>query len=138
MFQKPLIAEKDITVYKVVENLKVIDLLFFKIITARTIYRRSKIRLGKTYKSELEYYTNIFKRNGTVEEGLHSFVNLKDCYYIVPNICSYNITDSQTTYFAFYFIIECIIPKGSEYYVGVFDTIPSIASSKLKYVRIVE
>lgn len=81
-----------------------------------TPYQGMSVKIGETYTSKL------VKKGSSVEEGLHTFVNPeKDNHMIDGDTC-----------------VECIIPKGSMYYLGSFNEIcASYASDTLKYVRII-
>lgn len=80
-----------------------------------TLYRRFPIEIGETYTSKLNKYGNV------VGEGLHSFVNYKDAINDGPGV-----------------VVKCIIPKGSNYYLGKFNNRDSYASDTLKYVEIID
>ena len=88
-----------------------------------TPYQNSIIEIGKEYTSELSL-TKYYKSDSEIiTKGLHSFVQK-------PNI-------RKGEYLA-----KCIIPKGSEYYEGCFESgsnsLDSIASNKLKYIKILK
>ena len=90
----------------------------------RTPYRLYPIKIGNTYTSNLILEGNIGYKY--VKVGLHSFVNKRDA-----------IIDGRGNGH----IVECIIPKGSEYYVGVFDRYnyyPAYASTCIKYVKLLD
>ena len=81
----------------------------------RTIWQNSPVKIGKTYKSEL-----ISEKN-TVNIGLHSYI------------------EKQKKYNNIYKLVQCVIPKGSNYFIGDYEgRRDSIASDTLKYVKIVE
>ena len=68
--------------------------------------------------------------------AFHSFQNLrhtKDFFKNAP-ILGYFINDMYITG-----IVKCVIPKGSEYYEGVFEGtgIPSYASKEIRYEEII-
>jgi hypothetical protein len=88
----------------------------FKNSTILTPYRDVEIKIGETYKSKL------IKDDLLIKEGIHSFKSLKDTnYFAIKNKI----------------VAKCIIPKGSEYYVGEYDDgHVSYASDTLKYVEI--
>jgi hypothetical protein len=95
-----------------------------EILTFLTPYRKAEIKIGETYKSKLIKYDSL------VEEGIHSFESLKDANFFAIAIKSK-------------IVAKCIIPKGSEYYVGKYsDDIysdsdyVSYASDTLKYVEV--
>lgn len=81
-----------------------------------TPYRHYKIKIGETYSSKLDRRN----KNREIRVGLHSFKYLEDIKR------THNI------------IAECIIPKGSKYYEGLFGGSMSFASDTLKYVRIID
>jgi len=78
----------------------------------QTIFQKAKVVIGEEYTSELILQKSI------VNIGLHSYVKK-------PNL---NLE---------YILVECIIPKGSKYFVGNFEGKKSIASDTLKYVKII-
>jgi hypothetical protein len=87
----------------------------FKNSTILTHYQNVEIKIGETYKSKL------IKNDLLIDEGIHSFKNLKDTnYFAIKNKI----------------VVKCIIPKGSEYYIGEYDGYVSYASDTLKYVEI--
>lgn len=82
-----------------------------------TIYRNLIVKIGNEYTSRL-----ILKNdeNGSeVNIGLHSYI--KKPIFKKGNI-----------------LVECIIPKGSKYFIGEFDETDSIASDRLRYVKILD
>ncbi len=81
-----------------------------------TPYRETGVEIGETYKSSL-----VKNEDGEVDYGLHSFENLEDAK-----------RDGGDTY------VKCIIPKGSQYYIGKFGCSISYASDTLKYLEIIE
>lgn len=87
-----------------------------------TPYQSVKIEIGNTYNSVLK------KVYMDINEGLHSFKHLSDA-----------IEDGDGVY------VQCVIPKGSKYYEGIFIVrhngvgyAESYASNKLTYVKIVK
>lgn len=118
------IAEKDIKCYKVIKRLD--DGSY------ETPYRNYPIEIGETYESRLildEGY-NFPK----IEIGLHSFKSLKFCKKNIATL-KFLIPFNENEYF----IAECIIPKGGEYYEGKFNVFPNCyASNKIKYVKIID
>lgn len=104
------IAKKDIIVYKhIIDNGNK---------TYKSSYQWSEIIIGDTYTSELGI------NYSSVQEGLHSFKLLEDA---IINGKEYHEP-----------IIECIIPKGSEYYEGTFVNKEAFVSNQLKYVKLYE
>jgi len=84
-----------------------------------TPYMNQKVSLGEEYKSTI--LIDIYKN--TISKALHSFKYKNDAM-----ISCYDCGGV---------IVECIIPKGSTYYVGEFNDKPSYASNKLKYIKII-
>lgn len=119
LMPKVKIAETDIYCYKYVHQFDT-DL--------RTPYYGALVEMGKTYKSKLICYTGGYrkyfwsKRHYYVDHGLHTFAKLESA----NNKASYGDV-----------VVECIIPKGAKYYVGIF-TSTSYASDKLTYIRIIK
>lgn len=106
------------------------DIICYKAITEKfdnklcTFYRMTEIKIGNTYRSNF-----TFNYLGEIEKGLHSLTTLE--------IAKEFIYDKLLIHKAH--IVKCIIPKGSEYYLGRFYVDKdSYASNKLKYVEIVE
>ena len=81
----------------------------------KTPYRALSVKIGNTYKSSL------IKEHDKVHIGLHSFLNK-----------THARADGWGT------VVECIIPKGSQYYKGMFDEYPSYASTALTYVKTID
>lgn len=79
-----------------------------------TPYYKAKVKIRSTYKSKLDEPNEY----GEVEKGLHSYRNIPTKYF------------GRVT-------VKCIIPKGSEYYVGEFFNRLSYASNKLKYIKLI-
>ena len=79
---------------------------------------------GRTYKSEID-----FDWHDEIRKGLHSFLNYCDA----ETFCVGRIFDHDLA------IFECVIPKGSTYYLGKFSCnegyFDSYASTELKYVK---
>ena len=116
------VAESDIICYKVV--LKT-DEDFV------TYYRRSKVKLGCTYESELvveDGFNTSLNQVKVVEKGLHTF----DCTLHASYFMDSNFNQDSV-------LIQCVIPKGSKYYVGCFNSYyNSYASEKLVYVKVID
>ena len=125
---KPRVADKDIVCYKYLCKLLGYKKLF------NTPYRNACVSMGETYTSEIEFgillTENIDNKSyegsawvGEIEKGLHSYGNFKHAY-------------QNANYSADRCVVKCVIPKGSTYYVGTFDSdVLSYASDKLTYVR---
>jgi hypothetical protein len=93
-----------------------------EVLTISTPYQNVEIKIGETYKSKL------IKNELLVEDGIHSFKNLEDANYFAG-------FDKNRI------VAKCIIPKGSEYYIGKYgyngyDGFVSYTSDTLKYVEI--
>ena len=82
----------------------------------KTPYQDAVVTIGETYTSAL--YKNY---SGDVHLGIHSFLRLEDA------------KNGGSGVFA-----ECFIPKGAEYYKGLYDGAANYASKKLTYVKILE
>ena len=87
--------------------------------TFTTPFQAAKVKIGETYESGLILEEYIAWNE--IEIGLHSFANYKGIRRLKCNI-----------------IVKCIIPKGSEYFIGLFDGKTSYASNKLKYIEIIK
>jgi hypothetical protein len=89
-----------------------------KVLTFLTPFQNVEIKIGETYKSELIGY------GLSIEDGIHSFKSLE----AAKRIASFDKNS---------FVVKCIIPKGSKYYVGEYGNgHVSYASDTLKYVEI--
>lgn len=122
--QEPEVATEDIICYKLIYVDPYNDKL-------KTFYMNKTIHLGKTYRSTL--VRTLCKFTHIVETGLHSIVTIDEAYRVLPKDSSINRIS---------FLVKCIIPKGSKYYVGTFDTcfhfgknIKSYASNKIIYTE---
>lgn len=121
------IASKNIIVYKQLCSYEIDGRKYYI-----TPYQKAKIVIGETYTSEL-----IKDKNWqTVDEGLHSFANIPDCYDNSRHTANTYCIDGeirQTTPV----LVECFIPRGARYYKGTFNGgYESLASNKLVYNRI--
>ena len=112
--QKPKIAKRNITVYKVVdkEDNELTTPWYFLV-----------VEIGEEYSSKLIIQSDSF--NPIITEGLHSFADLEEA-----------TADAEDDALV---LIKCIIPKGSIYYKGIdcFNN-QSYASNKLKYIKILK
>lgn len=121
--QIPLIAEEDITVYKLLRNNGDGRLL--------SMYRYMHYQIGEEYTSELKYFTNEYPVEDAiayVEEGLHS--------YSSTAIELVQFFAQNSDYNGDIIVVECVVPKGAKYYVGTFGGYDSIASDRLRTIRI--
>lgn len=81
----------------------------------KTPYQRNPVKIGKTYKSDLIVNDN------SIMKGLHSYKRKSSCGYFLS-----------------FAIVKCTIPKGTEYYVGLFGNKVSYASKKITYNEVVD
>jgi hypothetical protein len=141
-FAIPRIALKDITVYKF---LRQIDSGITPYVTP---YRHSPISIGETYTSKLERNGSFFKES-SIDKGIHSLKSisnakdLADLNSYIDGLMVSNqlkVIEEANRNYKTHVVVECIIPAGSIYYVGIFGAYDkkSYASNKLKYVKIVE
>ena len=118
--QKSKICRKDITCYKIC------DYTYGRLFT---FYRCDAIEIGETYISDIWLHKSspfVPINLASITKGLHSFVSIKS----LLNAVCFNEHIR---------IIKCIIPKGSEYYLGEFENKnDAYASNKLKYLEIVD
>lgn len=129
---KALIAESDIECYKIIGKNKY-KYTFFK--NYFTLARLINIKLGEEYTSEIEFGTETkFNRSAgrhfikrTIEKGLHSFTNLREA----KSFCQTELLEEL----GHYYIVKCIIPKDSEYYIGRFGDREGYASNCIKYTK---
>ena len=117
-YTMPRIAFKDIKCYKKIIITSDGDLL--------TPFRFAEIKIGEQYKSRLRKYN--FGIDAGIEDGLHSVSSVESA----RNIDHYCSLEGKVV------IVECIIPKFSIYYKGMFNDFISYASNKLKYIEIVK
>ena len=114
----PRIALHNKIVYKIVEG----DGKQF-----RTPFMLDKIEIGKIYKAiGISLFDSLFRKQ--LKSGfIHSYYDYqvaKEVYYY------FRIKEKSPNYKFEPYLIECIIPRFTFYYVGVFG---DIASKKLKY-----
>jgi hypothetical protein len=100
---------------EIIKNGRVLDNA--KVLAILTPFQDVEIKIGETYKSKLIKYGQL------IEEGIHSFENLE----AAKRLASF---DEDRI------VAKCIIPKGSEYYVGKYGDHVSYTSDTLKYVEI--
>ena len=121
------IATKNIIVYKQLCSYEIDGRKYYI-----TPYQKANVVIGETYSSEL--IKDCKWR--TVDEGLHSFANIPDCYDNSRHTASSFNIDGEfriTTPV----LVECFIPKGARFYRGTFNGgYESLASNKLVYNRI--
>ncbi len=83
-----------------------------------TPYQKQKVEIGQIVTSHLQ---TPDQRNA-IEIGIHSFGTLEGCKHFKDYLSV---------------IVRCIIPKGSEYYIGMFGGEISYASTVLIYEEII-
>jgi len=107
---KPLIATKDIKVYKILDLLTDVG--------GKAPYRGFRYQKGFQYtESKLELCYDLFnsKYEINVDQGLHAYVK-RDCPEIRNYLSSYYSNNESG-------VVEMIIPKGSIYYLGTNNDI---------------
>ena len=118
-----VIADEDITVYKILRKTYANGHYL-------SPYQNFGYELGKENQSKL---VRIEYESGktVIEEGLHTFVRRDEAQ------CNITLSGRHSEE---YVIVECIIPKGSRYYVGKwgFFNFESIASDTLRTVKVCE
>jgi hypothetical protein len=131
--QNPEIATEDITCYKV---------LYYNSVSNEysTVFQRAVVKAESVYESILTVADNgIYV---AVEEGLHSFVHIEDANMLTSFFNFAPLVDIENNYKLKCVIAKCLIPKGSTYYAGVFETFTkkseSYASNKLAYLEIIK
>ena len=94
----------------------------------RTPYRDYRIEIGSHYTATLS--APVFSFHPDIEYitfGLHSFDTIRGAMRAVEHSCLHGNC----------VIVECIIPKGSTYYVGSFSRAKSYASDQIIYKQII-
>lgn len=106
------IAEKNMVVYKHI--IKTTNSLNEEVYESS--YQHTPVKLNELYSSELiKEYNEVFK-------GLHSFNEL--------NSANHAAMEYKEV------VVECIIPKGSRYFIGQFQNVVAYASDQLIYKKI--
>lgn len=130
-----MIADKDMTFYKVAKCR--ISKLGGSIIEYYTPYRDFKIRPGVTYVEGGSDFNCGGKRRDFMgrridfieEGGFHLFVNRIDA-----ERCAGSFINGRTWYFdTVTIVMKAIVPKGTPYINGRFDTHPSVCAKVVKY-----
>lgn len=138
-FNKLKVAQEDIKCYKILFKFeRCPDVLMAP-------YQNFNYKLGKTHSTNISvsYNCNTFRLSffrymfynlfdkfldvKGVNQGFHSFVNLKDAI---------KERNSDVDYKRLV-ICECIIPKGSKYYKGVYSNYDGYASDSIKINKII-
>lgn len=89
-------ASKDIEVYKVLRHENGYYI---------TPYMHTDVDAGSLAKAIIKYYTNYGYQ--TIEEGIHSFKNLKDA-----------IDECEAWGYSEHIVVKCTIPEGTKYYLN--------------------
>lgn len=113
-------AKRDIVVYKIVEQV-----VFSK--RLRTPYQFTPIKIGEKYDSIIRLYNDGIEY--IVTKALHSLKTRKEAIEAAKDITGCNYDQH---------IVRCVIPKGSEYYVGKFYDWNGYASSSIIYKEIIK
>jgi hypothetical protein len=114
-------AKEDIVVYKMLRKRA------WKNNTLMTPHRDFDVTIGETYTSRIERRYSKWNKQWTIERGIHSLVDLKTAI---------KLADEDA-----FLVAECIIPKGSLYYAGIWemsggDKLKSYASNCITYVKL--
>jgi len=138
-FNKPKIAQEDIKCYKILFKSSVRPNLFY------APYQSFNYELGVTYHTNISVFYNCntfglsffryifynlfdkFLDVKGVNQGFHSFVNLKDAI---------KERNSDVDYKRLV-IGECIIPKGAKYYKGAYSNYDGYVSNSIKINKII-
>ena len=121
------IATKNIIVYKQLCSYEIDGWKYYV-----TPYQKANVVIGHTYTSELIRD----KHWNTIDEGLHSFANIPDCYENSRNTATVFVIDGEIRHTT-PVLVECFIPRGARYYKGTFNSgYESLASNELVYNRI--
>ena len=115
-WDKPRIAEEDITCYKWYVK---IDSVYLSPYQGEPIPAFNTVVYSDLDKPEKNLLLlSSFQYKYTVEKGFHSFVNSIDA-----KLYSYKGRDS--------IVVSCIIPKGAKYYKGFFENCESYCSDSI-------
>ena len=115
-WDKPKIAEEDITCYKWYVK---IDSVYLSPYQGEPIPAFNTVVYSDLDKPEKNLLLlSSFQYKYTVEKGFHSFVNSIDA-----KLYSYKGRDS--------IVVSCIIPKGAKYYKGFFENCESYCSDSI-------
>ena len=122
--RRPHVAKKDIVVYKMIvkDHWNSASKGFV------TPHQFATVTIGETYTSELQKIYSKWNKQWTIEQGLHSLVKLSTAKKLATS--------------EGYHLAKCIIPKGSMYYRGKWQTnemgyVRGYASSAIKYVELI-
>ena len=115
-------AQEDIECYKVLRRAGDILTSYF--------YERFTWKKSITYTTLLQTFNSVFKEyQCNVEQGFHSYMYQKDAEKFIDEICR-----DETLV-----LVKCIIPKGSQYFVGQStDWRSGYASDKIIFTSIIK
>lgn len=137
-------ATEDITVYKVYEKSP------FHLDIINSPYKNFPTSIGEVQTSDIL----VYRLDGRITVGIHSFPRLEDAYRECDHLRTNRRSKNMATIGRYLnnpssmpfkvsprlfkapaiFVYECIIPKGSKYYTGIWedsDNIPNIVSNTL-------
>lgn len=106
-FNKPLIAKKDIKVYKILENLnknKTTGYSPFKYMKYKKGFQYTESHFNMNIE---EYYTSLYEL--CINQGLHAYIK-KNSEGLKCHLSQFSYSSPE--------IIEMYIPKGSKYFLG--------------------
>lgn len=135
----PLTAERDITVYKVLHVVSVPDVSGeeHKGLTLEAPFQKNfGYEIGGTYEvGEWEFAQTRYSRDfvheyRVVTYGLHSYSDPASAIQLMYCLLGFALCGEQ------YCVIECTVPKGTEYYSGLSSH--EICSRKLRLERLVK
>lgn len=120
----PRIALRDMTVYKTILR-ESSDGKY------KSLFMEAPVRLNQSYTGKFKKFSNIFRSlfSRFVMDGfIHSYTSIS-CARVSKMLHTYHYVLSTPV------IVECLIPKGTIYFIGKRD---EIASRKLKYIEIIK
>lgn len=136
----PFTAERDITVYKVLHVVPVLNVSGKgdKGLTLEAPFQKNfEYEMGGTYEvGELEFAQTQYRRDfvheyrRVVTHGLHSYCDQAAAIHLMYCLLALALCGEQ------YCVIECTVPKGTEYYSGLSSH--EICSRKLRLERLVK
>lgn len=115
-------AREDIECYKVLRRAGDVLTSYF--------HKRFTWEKSITYTTLLQTFNNVFREyQCNVEQGFHSYMYQKDAEAFINEVCGDEIL----------VLVKCIIPKGSQYFVGdSTDWRPGYASDKIIFTSIIK
>jgi len=126
-YKTPKIAKRDIVCYKVCRDTKADDILL-------TPYQFAEMMLGEINIDTKDVFITPSHKSGhfNITSGVfHSFKKLKDA--------KTELSDWEKHYETSCCIVRCIIPKGSEYFEGIFtQCLNDYESYGSKQIKLIE